>query len=59
MRKVQHPRKWNREQKLEIIKKHLNEHISVRTLGKEYDADHSMIARLVRNYDKYGEKALE
>ena len=59
MKKGQHPRKWSEEQKLEIIKKHLNEHISIRALGKEYDADHSMIARWVRNYDKYGEKALE
>lgn len=59
MKKGQHPRKWSKEQKLEIIKKHLNEHISIRALGKEYDADHSMIARWARNYDKYGEKALE
>lgn len=59
MKKGQHPRKWSKEQKLEIIEKHLKEHISVRTLGKEYDADHSMIARWVRNYSKYGEKALE
>lgn len=59
MKKGQHPRKWSKEQKLEIIEKHLKEHISVRALGKEYDADHSMIARWVREYDKYGEKALE
>lgn len=59
MKKGQHPRKWNKEQKLEIIEKHLKEHLSVRALGKEYDADHSMIARWVRNYSKDGEKALE
>ena len=59
MKKGQHPRKWSKEQKLEIVNKHLNEHISIRTLRKEYDADHSMIARWVRNYGKYGEKALE
>lgn len=59
MKKGQKRRKWSKEQKLEIIEKHLNEHISVRQLGKEYAADHSMIARWVRNYGKYGEKALE
>ena len=59
MKKGQHPRKWSKEQKLEIISKHLNEHVSVRQLGKEYDADYSMIARWVRNYGKHGEKALE
>ena len=59
MKKGQHRRKWSKEQKLEIIKKHLNEHISIKKLGREYEADHSMIARWVRNYSKDGEKALE
>ena len=59
MKKGQHPRKWSKEQKMEIIEKHLKEHISVRALGKEYDADRSMIARWVRDYSRDGEKALE
>ena len=59
MKKGQHRRKWSKEQKLEIIKKHLNEHISIKKLGREYEADHSMIARWVRDYSKDGEKALE
>ena len=59
MKKGQHRRKWSKEQKLEIIKKHLDEHISIKKLGREYEADHSMIARWVRDYSKDGEKALE
>ena len=59
MKKGQQRRKWSKEQKLEIVRKHLNEHISIKQLGREYNADHSMIARWVRNYSKDGEKALE
>ncbi len=49
--------KRTKEQKLEIIGKHLNEHISVRTLEKEYNADRSMICHWLRDYEKYGEAA--
>lgn len=49
---------WTKEQKLEIIEKHLKEHISVRTLEKEYDADRSMICHWIRDYNKYGETAI-
>ncbi len=35
MKKGQKRRIWTIEQKLEIIGKHLNEHISVRTLEKD------------------------
>ena len=59
MKKGQKKRKWTKEQKLEIIGKHLNEHISVRTLEKEYDADRSMICHWLRDYGKYGEAAFD
>ena len=39
MKKGQKKRVWTKEQKIEIIGKHLNEHISVRTLEEEYNAD--------------------
>ena len=45
MKKGQHRREWSKEQKLEIIEKHLSDHISIRTLGKKYNADYSMIAK--------------
>ncbi|MBR5805448.1 MAG: transposase [Oscillospiraceae bacterium] len=35
MKKGQHRRKWSKEQKLEIVRKHLNEHISIKQLGRE------------------------
>ena len=57
MKKGQKKRVWTKEQKLEIICKHLNEHISVRTLEKEYNADRSMICHWLRDYGKYGEIA--
>ena len=57
MKKGQKKRVWTKEQKLEIIGKHLNEHISVRTLEKEYNADRSMICHWLRDYGKYGEAA--
>ena len=39
MKKGQKKRVWTKEQKIEIIGKNLNEHISVRTLEEEYNAD--------------------
>lgn len=59
MKKGQRRREWSKEQKLEIIGKHLSDHISIRTLGKEYNADYIMIARWVRLYGEYGEKAFD
>ena len=50
VRKGQIKRLWIPEQKLEIVHKHLDEHISVRTLEKEYTADRSMICRRVKEY---------
>ncbi len=57
MKKGQKGRRWTKEEKLEIIGKHLNEHISVRTLEKEYKADRSMICHWLRDYDKHEESA--
>lgn len=45
MKKGQKKRIWTKEQKSEIIDKHLKDFISVRTLEKEYDADRSMFCR--------------
>ena len=50
MRKGQKKRVWTPEQKSEIVHKHLDEHISVRTLEREYTADRSMICRWVKEY---------
>ena len=59
MRKGQKKRIWTPTQKLEIVKKHLENHISVRTLEKEYGAEHGMICRWVKEYIAGGEAGLE
>ena len=58
MRKGQKKRIWTAEQKQEIVRKHLEEHISVRALEKEYGADHSMICHWVKKYIAEGEDGL-
>ena len=57
MRKGQTKRVWTPEQKSEIVHKHLDEHISVRTLEREYAADRSMICRWEKEYIAEGEAA--
>ena len=59
MKKGQKKKNWTPEQKLEIVKRHLDEHISVRSLEKEYGAEHSMICRWVKEYISGGETGLE
>ena len=49
MRKGETKRVWTPEQKSEIVHKHLDDHISVRTLEKEYTEDSSMICRWGKN----------
>lgn len=57
MKKGQTRRVWTPEQKAEIVSKHLNDHISVRTLEKEYRADRSMICKWVKKYIAEGESS--
>ena len=57
MKKGQKQRVWTPEQKAEIVHKHLEEHVSVRTLEKEYSADRSMICRWVKEYLAEGEQS--
>ena len=58
MKKGQKKRKWTVEQKLEIVHKHLDEHISVRTLAKEYGTDSGMICRWTKEYLAGGEQGM-
>ena len=57
MKKGQTKRVWTPEQKSEIVHKHLDDHISVRTLEREYTADRSMSCRWVKEYIAEGEAA--
>ena len=57
LKKGQTKRIWTKEQKLAIIKKYYEEHISAGSLAKEYVADKGMICRWIWNYNQYGETA--
>lgn len=57
VKKGQTKRIWTPEQKAEIVRKHLEDHISVRTLEKKYQADRSMICRWVKRYIAEGESS--
>lgn len=51
-------RKWTKEQKLEIIRKHLDEHIAVTRLAKQYNVGDGLICTWVKTYLEEGEEAL-
>ena len=59
MRKGQTKRVWTKEQKLEIIHKHLDEHISIKKLGKKYGIIHGMVSRWTKEYLAGGEAAFD
>ena len=59
MRKGQKKRVWTPEQKSEIVHKHLDEHISVKKLEKEYGVEHSTICRWTKEYIAGGEVGLQ
>ena len=59
MRKGQRKRVWTPEQKLEIVHKHLDEHISVKKLEKEYQVEHSTICRWTKEYLAGGAAAFD
>lgn len=57
MKKGQKRREWLPEEKSEIVHRHLDEHISVRALEKEYSADRSMICRWVKKFLAEGQSS--
>ncbi len=58
MRKGQKKRIWTVEQKMEIVHKHLDEHISIKKLGKEYGVGHGQVSVWTKKYLEGGETAL-
>jgi transposase len=52
-------RKWSFEEKLRIVKRHTEDHVSVRQLSKEEGLTDSMICRWVRQYEEAGENGLK
>ena len=59
MKKGQRKRVWEKEQKLEIVHKHLDDHISVKKLGKEYGITQGMVSRWTKEYLASGDTAFE
>ena len=52
-------RRWSKEEKLRIIRLHLDEHISVERIEKEHGISHSLVSAWVKKYIEEGEYALE
>ena len=52
-------RRWSKEEKLEIIRKHIEEHQSIRKVEKDCGVNHSLVSRWVKTYLEEGEDALE
>ena len=56
MKKGQTRRVWTPKQKAQIVHKHLDDHISVRTLERGYIVDRNVICRWVKKYIAEGEE---
>ena len=52
-------RKRSKEEKLKIIRLHLDEHMSTQRIEKEYGVEHSLVSAWVKKYLEEGEEALE
>ena len=52
-------RKWSKEEKLKIIRIHLDEHESIEQIEKEHNVSHSLVSHCVKTYLEEGEDALE
>ncbi|MBR2481441.1 MAG: transposase [Oscillospiraceae bacterium] len=52
-------RKWTREEKLELVKLHLNEHISILEIERRYGVTHQLISAWTKKYLDEGEDTLE
>ena len=52
-------RKWSKDEKLRIIRLHMEEHISIQEIEKEYGVNHSLVSAWVKKYLEEGEEALE
>ena len=52
-------RRYSKEEKLRIVKMHLEEHKSVKQIEKEIGITHSLVSAWVKRYLEEGEDALE
>ena len=52
-------RRWSKEEKLKIVKAHLEEHKSAREIREEYSVSESLVSAWVKKYLEEGPEALE
>ena len=52
-------RKWSKEEKLKIVKEHLEQHESICELSRQYEIRDGTITNWVRVYMEHGEEGLE
>lgn len=52
-------RVWSKDKKLEIVKKHIDNNISMKELAKEYGVDRTNICHWINDYREYGEVVFE
>ena len=52
-------RKFSKEEKMKIVRLHLDEHISIKQIEREYGIDHGLVSGWVKRYLEDGEDALE
>lgn len=52
-------RRWMNEEKLEYVKLHLKEHMSIREIERRYGVHNGLVSAWVKRYLEDGEEALE
>ena len=52
-------RRWRKEEKLEYVKLHLKEHMSIREIERRYGVHNGLVSAWVKRYLEDGEEALE
>lgn len=52
------PRKWSKEEKLKLVRLHLNENKSLMQIEKEYSVSNGLVSTWVKKYLNGGEEAL-
>ena len=52
-------RKYSKDEKMKYVRLHLDEHMSLRQIEKEYGIGHALVGTWVKKYLEEGENALE
>ena len=51
-------RKWSKNEKLRLVKLHLDEHMSIYEIEQQYSVEHSLVSKWVKKYLNEREEAL-